>query len=218
MLLVAAFFFDVHVAKTLGKGLVELNAVNEYVIMSGLIGAIVWNIITWYFGLPTSSSHALIGGLIGAVVAVPLVGGLGGRPVGALALAWAELAWALSWKNPPESGERIERTAHRAIERWHGPHPKSSQAGVRSTMKVKPLHDRILVKRIEEGEQVVGGIIIPDTAKEKPQQGKVVAIDLLEMPEVPGVDFAQLDFLDPSAPAKLPISASCRSLPRPPSI
>jgi chaperonin GroES len=43
-------------------------------------------------------------------------------------------------------------------------------------MKVKPLHDRILVKRIEEGEQVVGGIIIPDTAKEKPQQGKVVEI------------------------------------------
>jgi chaperonin GroES len=43
-------------------------------------------------------------------------------------------------------------------------------------MKVKPLHDRILVKRIEEGEQVVGGIIIPDTAKEKPQQGQVVAV------------------------------------------
>ena len=43
-------------------------------------------------------------------------------------------------------------------------------------MKVKPLHDRILVKRIEEGEQVVGGIIIPDTAKEKPQQGKVAAV------------------------------------------
>jgi len=43
-------------------------------------------------------------------------------------------------------------------------------------MKVKPLHDRILVKRIEEGEQVVGGIIIPDTAKEKPQQGMVVAV------------------------------------------
>ena len=43
-------------------------------------------------------------------------------------------------------------------------------------MKVKPLHDRILVKRIEEGEQIIGGIIIPDTAKEKPQQGKVVAV------------------------------------------
>ena len=67
--LVAAFMFDVHVAKTLGKGLVDLNAVNEYVIMAGLIGAIVWNIITWYFGLPTSSSHALMGGYAGAAVA-----------------------------------------------------------------------------------------------------------------------------------------------------
>jgi len=67
--LVAAFFFDVHVAKTLGKGLVELSAVNEYVIMSGLLGAISWNIITWYFGLPTSSSHALMGGYAGAAVA-----------------------------------------------------------------------------------------------------------------------------------------------------
>ena len=43
-------------------------------------------------------------------------------------------------------------------------------------MKARPLHDRILVKRIDEGEQKVGGIIIPDTAKEKPQQGKVVAV------------------------------------------
>jgi len=43
-------------------------------------------------------------------------------------------------------------------------------------MKVRPLHDRILVQRLEEGEQMVGGIIIPDTAKEKPQQGKVIAV------------------------------------------
>jgi inorganic phosphate transporter, PiT family len=67
--LVAAFLFDVHVAKTLGKGLVDLNAVSEYVIMCGLIGAIVWNLITWYFGLPTSSSHALMGGYAGAAIA-----------------------------------------------------------------------------------------------------------------------------------------------------
>jgi len=67
--LVAAFFFDVHVANTLGKGLVELSAVNQYVIMGGLIGAICWNLITWYFGLPTSSSHALMGGYAGAAVA-----------------------------------------------------------------------------------------------------------------------------------------------------
>jgi chaperonin GroES len=44
------------------------------------------------------------------------------------------------------------------------------------SMKVRPLHDRIIVQRLEEGEQVVGGIIIPDTAKEKPQQGKVIAV------------------------------------------
>ena len=45
-------------------------------------------------------------------------------------------------------------------------------------MKVRPLHDRIIVQRLEEGEQKVGGIIIPDTAKEKPQQGKVIALDV----------------------------------------
>ena len=67
--LVAAFLFDVHVAKTIGQGLIDLNAVNLYVIMAGLLGAIVWNLITWYYGLPTSSSHALMGGYGGAAIA-----------------------------------------------------------------------------------------------------------------------------------------------------
>jgi PiT family inorganic phosphate transporter len=67
--LVAAFLFDVHVAKTMGKGLVDLNAVNEFVILSGLIGAIVWNLFTWFFGIPVSSSHALMGGYAGAAIA-----------------------------------------------------------------------------------------------------------------------------------------------------
>ncbi len=67
--LVAAFLFDVNIAKTMGKGLIELGGVNEYVIMGGLIGAIAWNLITWYFGIPSSSSHALIGGYGGAAVA-----------------------------------------------------------------------------------------------------------------------------------------------------
>jgi PiT family inorganic phosphate transporter len=67
--LIAAFLFDVHIANTFGKGLVDLVAVNEYVIMGGLLGAIVWNLITWYFGLPTSSSHALMGGYAGAAIA-----------------------------------------------------------------------------------------------------------------------------------------------------
>jgi PiT family inorganic phosphate transporter len=67
--LVAAFLFDVHVAKTIGKGLIDLKVVNEVVIMSGLLGAITWNLLTWYFALPTSSSHALMGGYAGAAIA-----------------------------------------------------------------------------------------------------------------------------------------------------
>jgi PiT family inorganic phosphate transporter len=67
--LVAAFLFDVHVAKTIGKGLIELSAVNEYVILSALLGAIFWNLITWYYGIPSSSSHALMGGFGGAAIA-----------------------------------------------------------------------------------------------------------------------------------------------------
>ena len=67
--LIAAFMFDVHVAKTIGKGLIDLAAVTEYVILSGLIGAIVWNLVTWWFGIPCSSSHALMGGYAGAAVA-----------------------------------------------------------------------------------------------------------------------------------------------------
>ncbi|HEY2932223.1 MAG TPA: inorganic phosphate transporter [Acidobacteriota bacterium] len=65
---VAAFVFGTAVAKTLYKGLIDIRQVNETVILCGLIGAILWNIITWYFGLPTSSSHALIGGYAGAAV------------------------------------------------------------------------------------------------------------------------------------------------------
>lgn len=66
---IAAFMFTLKVAGTLGKGLVELSAVNQYVILSGLIGAIVWDLITWYYGLPVSSSHALMGGYAGAAIA-----------------------------------------------------------------------------------------------------------------------------------------------------
>lgn len=67
--LVAALLFDVHIAKTMGQGLVDLTVVNEYVILGGLVGAIAWNLITWYYGIPSSSSHALIGGYGGAAVA-----------------------------------------------------------------------------------------------------------------------------------------------------
>ena len=64
----AAFVFPLHVANTIGKGLIHPGAATGYVILAGLIGAIVWDILTWYLGLPTSSSHALIGGYAGAAV------------------------------------------------------------------------------------------------------------------------------------------------------
>jgi PiT family inorganic phosphate transporter len=66
---VAAFTFGTAVAKTMGKGMVDLSVVTFGVIFGGLVGAIVWDVITWYYGLPTSSSHAIIGGYAGAAVA-----------------------------------------------------------------------------------------------------------------------------------------------------
>src|SRR5229473_779772 len=65
----AAFVFGTVIAKTVGSGMVRLESVDRTVIFAGLMGAIIWNIITWYFGLPTSSSHALIGGYAGSAVA-----------------------------------------------------------------------------------------------------------------------------------------------------
>ena len=65
---VAAFTFGTAVAKTVGSGLVDISIVTFAVIFAGLVGAIVWDLITWYYGLPTSSSHALIGGYAGAAV------------------------------------------------------------------------------------------------------------------------------------------------------
>src|SRR5258706_11061647 len=63
---VALFIFHLKVAATVGKGIVDPAIVDQYVIFGALIGAIVWNLFTWWSGLPSSSSHALIGGLIGA--------------------------------------------------------------------------------------------------------------------------------------------------------
>jgi PiT family inorganic phosphate transporter len=65
---VAAFGFGVHVATTVGKGVVHSDVVDQWVILAGLVGAITWDLITWWWGLPTSSSHALIGGFAGAAL------------------------------------------------------------------------------------------------------------------------------------------------------
>ena len=66
---IAFFVFGLHVAKTIGTGIVSADVINDTVIFGALLGAIVWNIITWLAGIPSSSSHALIGGLVGAGVA-----------------------------------------------------------------------------------------------------------------------------------------------------
>jgi PiT family inorganic phosphate transporter len=73
---VAAFGFGVSVARTVGKGVVEPGVIDQWVILAGLVGAIVWDLLTWHWGLPTSSSHALIGGFAGAAVVKAGVAGL----------------------------------------------------------------------------------------------------------------------------------------------
>ena len=73
---VAAFVMGTAVAKTMGKGMIDISVVNQHVILAGLIGAIAWNLFTWYYGLPVSSSHALIGGYAGAAVARAGIGAI----------------------------------------------------------------------------------------------------------------------------------------------
>src|SRR5581483_1043709 len=66
---IAFLFFGLHVANTIGKGVIDPAIADPLVIFSALFGAIVWDVITWYYGIPSSSSHALIGGLAGAAIA-----------------------------------------------------------------------------------------------------------------------------------------------------
>jgi PiT family inorganic phosphate transporter len=75
---IAFLFFGLHVANTIGKGIIDIAIVNKPIIFGTLVGACSWNIITWYLGLPTSSSHSLIGGMIGAAMV----------KVGSKALVW----------------------------------------------------------------------------------------------------------------------------------
>ncbi|WP_341684894.1 inorganic phosphate transporter [Limnohabitans sp.] len=73
---VAIFIFHLSVAATVGKGIVQPGVVDVNVVFGALTGAIVWNVITWYYGIPSSSSHALIGGIVGAVIAKAGTGAL----------------------------------------------------------------------------------------------------------------------------------------------
>jgi PiT family inorganic phosphate transporter len=78
---IAFLFFGLHVAETIGKGIVSADIVTPQVVFSALVGAISWNIITWLYGIPSSSSHALIGGLVGGAIA----------KAGSVAIVWSGL-------------------------------------------------------------------------------------------------------------------------------
>jgi PiT family inorganic phosphate transporter len=78
---IAFLFFGLHVAETIGKGIVSADIVTPQVVFAALVGAIAWNIITWFYGIPSSSSHALIGGLVGGAVA----------KAGSVAIVWSGL-------------------------------------------------------------------------------------------------------------------------------
>ena len=121
---VAAFTFGTAVARTVGSGMIDINIVTFAVIFGGLTGAIVWDLITWYFGLPTSSSHALIGGYAGAAVAKAGFGAilLSGwtktilfiflSPIIGMALGFGlmlAILWAFRWTPP----SRVDRTFRR---------------------------------------------------------------------------------------------------------
>ena len=118
---IAFLFFGLLVAATVGKGIIHADVVDHYVVFGALVGAISWNIITWYFGIPSSSSHALIGGLAGAGVAKGGVGSLVAAgflkttaaivlsPLLGMALG-SLLMIAVSWM--------FSRTTPRRIDRW----------------------------------------------------------------------------------------------------
>ena len=78
---IAFLFFGLHVAETIGRGIVSADIVTPQVVFAALVGAIAWNIVTWLYGIPSSSSHALIGGLVGGAVA----------KAGSVAIVWAGL-------------------------------------------------------------------------------------------------------------------------------
>jgi PiT family inorganic phosphate transporter len=85
----AAFLLGTAVAKTIGTGMIQVSIVTQYVVMAGLLGAIVWDVITWLLGLPTSSSHALIGGYAGAAMArAALLHGWRAAPSVIIASGW----------------------------------------------------------------------------------------------------------------------------------
>jgi PiT family inorganic phosphate transporter len=122
--LIAFLFFGLHVANTLGTGIVAANIVGPRLVFGALMGAIVWNLITWALGIPSSSSHALIGGLVGAGIAkgglavivwkglVPTIIAIAGSPLIGFFLALMMIL-ALSWLFVRTTPFAVDRTFQR---------------------------------------------------------------------------------------------------------
>ena len=118
---IAIFVFQLTVAATVGKGTIEPAVVDHFVILGALVGAISWNVITWYYGIPSSSSHALIGGLIGAAVAKAGTGSLiasGVAKTVVFILVSPLLGFLLGSLMMVLVAWTMRRTAPRRVDRW----------------------------------------------------------------------------------------------------
>ncbi len=118
---VAIFIFQLTVAATVGKGTIDPTIVDHFVVLGALIGAICWNVLTWYYGIPSSSSHALIGGLIGAAVAKAGTGALiasGVTKVVLFILVSPLLGFLLGSMMMVLVSWILRRTSPRKVDRW----------------------------------------------------------------------------------------------------
>jgi inorganic phosphate transporter, PiT family len=145
---IAAFTFGTAVAKTVGSGMVDIEVVTFAVIFGGLSGAIIWDLITWYYGLPTSSSHALIGGYAGAAVAKAGFAAIipGGwtktilfiflSPLVGLLLGWAimtSIFWIFRWMPPSRvdrSFRKLQLVSAAAFSLNHGANDAQKTMGI----------------------------------------------------------------------------------------
>jgi PiT family inorganic phosphate transporter len=118
---IAFLVFGLNVANTIGRGVIDSALVDHYVIFGALAGAILWNVITWYYGLPSSSSHALIGGLAGAALAKGGFAGLVGKGFITISLAIVlspMLGFLLGMLLMTVVAHLFFRTAPRHVDRW----------------------------------------------------------------------------------------------------
>jgi PiT family inorganic phosphate transporter len=136
---VAIALFEMKVAATVGKGIVSPDAVDNQLIFGALIGAIAWNIITWYYGLPSSSSHALIGGMMGATIAKAGTGPLlapGIIKTSAFILVAPLLGMLLSGLIIVGVSWLLRRRPQRMTDRWF--RRRSTASGTAATTRRRP--------------------------------------------------------------------------------